>query len=164
MRLFSAYCFVVTIPLNFHRVTVLKILTKHDFISSSLLLSSDQAVICMLLDRKKMWRIAARLQYTIFFKLFQGYGTPNFHSYYLLKHTHLLSGSFLLQFSPIPVRTMTWYSAYCFEATVYQFLEQLLHIKQSHLLYTFCYPAVAGYHAVSAMFSFNLRHPFSIYI
>ena len=27
-------------------------------------MSSDQAVICMLLDRKKMWRIAARIQYT----------------------------------------------------------------------------------------------------
>ena len=31
------------------------------------------------------------------------------------------------------------------------FLVELFHIKHSHLLYMFCYPAVMGYRAVSVM-------------
>ena len=45
------------------------------------LLSSDKAVICILLNRKKMWRIAARIQHTKFSCSFKVtvHSTPNYH-------------------------------------------------------------------------------------
>ena len=67
MKWYSSNCFEVTV----HKILIviaLQRLLKHDFISGSLLLqfSFDQTVICMLFDRKKMWRSAARLKYTKF--------------------------------------------------------------------------------------------------
>ena len=48
-------------------------------------------LICMLLDRKKMWKIAARLWYTKFSYSFE-VTVHQIFSYYLLRHPHLLSG------------------------------------------------------------------------
>ena len=90
-----------------------------------------------------MWRIVARLQYTKDSYSFK----VTVHQIIIELKSHRFKANSFYSFHQYQLRLRS-YKAHI--------VSRFQYIKHIHLLHMFCYPAVAGYHAVSAMLLLNI--------